>query len=240
MVVLHVWWQNLLFQTYPTNINDYGCCLHLGLLTSSYFCSKWPALTSPPQNLSCSSICSKPSGSSWARWQERCPGCDRPSFWTKNLWSSSFIWGVLWDLIMMLEQFWRIREGVVWDLNFRQEHSLQQQCLLHHHPPQWHPDHHYPHHLFPPQSLKLKDLHSLTNHKGPLCSLHSSTNLPTTSILQDPNLINTLHPSIMFDKDIGSLSLHTTSMQVSQLTWLGDLVHHLEQLENYNIMRSIC
>ena len=66
----------------------------------------------------------------------------------------------------------------------------------------------HPHH-FLPAPLHLR--YSLTNHKCELCSLHSSTSLPTTtSILQDPNLTNTLHPSLMFSKDMGSLSSHIT------------------------------
>ena len=116
------YWSNdniLYFRLIPL-IYDYGCCLHLGLLTSPNFYSRWPALTAlPPNLLSAMHFDQAPSGSSWTRQQESCSGCARPSFWTKHMWSSSFNWGVLWDLIMMLEQFWRIREGVVWDLNCR-------------------------------------------------------------------------------------------------------------------------
>ena len=63
-------------------------------------------------------------------------------------------------------------------------------------------------------------IYSLTNLMYQLCSLHSSTSLPTTSILQDPNLTNTLHPSLMFSKDMGSLSSHITCMKLSHLRTL--------------------
>ena len=62
-------------------------------------------------------------------------------------------------------------------------------------------------------------IYSMTNPKCQLCCLHSSASLPTTSILQDPNLTNTLHPSLMLSKDMGCLSSHITCMKLSQLTW---------------------
>ena len=72
--------------------------------------------------------------------------------------------------------------------------------------------------LSSPPCLPL--IYSMTNPKCQLCCLHSSASLPTTSILQDPNLTNTLHPSLMLSKDMGCLSSHITCMKLSQLRTL--------------------